>query len=159
MAAETQFLLGLQLLIALLIVYDVNKNRDWMGRGKLFLVLFLVFFLPLVGAVIYLLAVIRGERELVECPECGEKIHRSEDECPHCASEPPHPEPDEYRCEECGEEFDTYRGALEHRVTHRGGEQGGEGGGADGETYSCADCGREFDSKRGLGVHRAQKHG
>ncbi|MDY6778818.1 MAG: zinc ribbon domain-containing protein [Candidatus Nanohaloarchaea archaeon] len=105
---------AVQLFITVLVAYDAYKHRDWLTDTQLVSIIVLAFLVPLLGAVLYLVSIYVREKKLVECPQCGEKVHMEENKCPNCGAmkdvEQHHEPEGPYTCDSCGKEFDTYRG-------------------------------------------------
>jgi hypothetical protein len=72
------------ILLALSIALLVWVARDAKSRGmdSAILWMLLVFFLNLLGLVIYLLA--RPQGNLIACPNCGNQRLQASVKCPHC---------------------------------------------------------------------------
>jgi hypothetical protein len=72
--------------IALNVAILVWVARDAKARGmdSAILWMLLVFFLGLIGLVIYLLA--RPQGNMVQCPNCGNKKLQASVRCPHCGA-------------------------------------------------------------------------
>jgi hypothetical protein len=66
--------------IALLVWVARDAKARWMDSAILWMLL--VFFLNLIGLVIYLLA--RPQGNLVPCPNCGNQRLQASVKCPHC---------------------------------------------------------------------------
>ncbi|MCJ7450469.1 MAG: C2H2-type zinc finger protein [Candidatus Nanohaloarchaeota archaeon QJJ-9] len=145
------------ILLTAIIAFDAFKYRHWMDNKQKIVLLGLVVLFPVVGAVFYLLYVIFKEQELVECPECGKFVEHDKEVCPHCGYDSREKEEDRgeeaevYRCDSCGEEFDTWRGLNVHKSKEHQSEET--------RAYECEECGDTFDTERGLNIHKSRKHG
>jgi hypothetical protein len=77
------FAIGLLVLNVLLLVWTA-KDAKARGMDTPVIWMLVVFFLGVVGLVIYLLA--RPSGEVVTCPKCSNKRMRSLARCPHCGN-------------------------------------------------------------------------
>ncbi|MDY6788898.1 MAG: hypothetical protein SVV03_02945 [Candidatus Nanohaloarchaea archaeon] len=161
------FVMGLQFLLILFIGYDAGQRR-WMSRKQSLLLLVLVVFLPMLGAVIYLLVVVFTEARLPSCPECGSIMQRGEDRCLECGHVPDREnqqpgdssEKQSFECERCDMVFETFRGLMRHRTRHvsEASDGGDKASYSEDKVFECGECGSEFDTERGRSIHVSKKH-
>lgn len=159
-------MLILQFLLIVSIAYDIGY-RDWMSKGQLYLLLILVVFLPLIGAVVYLAVVVFTEAQMPDCPKCQAPLTGNLKHCDSCGYDVEEmrerrrmEDKEEFECEMCGKTFSTLRGVLEHKANHGSGDEDNdsEEGSQENEGFMCDGCGRTFSSSRGLNIHRSSKH-
>ncbi len=174
MGGTDWLVLGLQFLLILAVGYDAG-HRKWISKGQFYLMMILVVFLPLIGAVVYLVVVIFTEAQMPECPDCKAPLNGDLRRCDRCGydvrermkrREIEHT--DEFECEHCDSVFETFRGRLEHRAKDHSSSEVAEDKGINeesGKEYeengkkTCEECGRDFSGSRGLNIHKSRKHG
>lgn len=171
MTGTEWLVLGMQFLLILAIGYDAG-HRKWLSKGQFYLMMILVVFLPLIGAVVYLVVVIFTEAQMPECPDCNMPLSGDLRHCDRCGYDVEEKmkrkeieQKDEFDCDKCEKRFETFRGLLEHKSkTHSSSaeeedsEESEKPKKAKDDESKCEECGKTFSGSRGLKVHKSMKH-
>ena len=72
------------LVISVMLLVWVARDAKARGMDSAVLWMLLVFFLNLLGLLIYVLA--RPQGNLIQCPNCGNKRLQASVKCPHCGA-------------------------------------------------------------------------
>lgn len=154
MAQQIETLVLVQLLVAVVIVYDALHRRKWMSNTQTFLFVVLSFLLPVAGPLIYLITVYYVERKMQEA-EAAEEARKMVETLKHSVGS------EKKECSSCGSRFDTSRGLRVHRSKEHADEINEEkesGEPSEEREFTCDECGRGFKSERGLHIHQSMKH-